>query len=476
VTFHNPDENTFQNTPGVHALTKPVRSAPLRKRLTFDDQDTLTLIPDDTHERVLPPSLKGLIADYHNFVQSRPDAAETSMVSKSSLNFDLSPLLPPASPMDHSASASGTIDIDRALRANPGRMLDFSITEDVSIDFTNMSSEPGPADPPPPLKSRFALRQKPPAQPLRPHSPSDEETLVLPKRKPHPIDVNTDFIDAALAGHRQIDLRIDDDDSSLDPDFVDLLRRLPAVIVKKCGRRLSDECAKIPKLAKPLSPSAAFIREDAVLFILRSILTSLPIAESVFEELRAAEEAAQNCLGVDVPDVEEKIARLKKLDLPVDQQSADLYVSLRKLMPFAVSHLMTREKPRVSVVASLPSGKVRVDCADGTYLHNRIAIGQRWKRFREEFLGMMGKFNGVMFADGFLSFLVSCQRLNCRFAVVLKIPTSYPWCRVAVASVRIDFGAELGETLGRMREIARAVPLGAQWLTRFADEVLRHYS
>jgi hypothetical protein len=107
-------------------------------------------------------------------------------------------------------------------------------------------------------------------------------------------------------------------------------------------------------------------------------------------------------------------------------------------------------------------------------LHAKIGTLERYKRFRTEFLQLMGRVPGVMYDQGTqcLSFLVSSRVLKMRFTVVLKVSGWYPWCRVVVRGVKVDFGVGEEEALGRVKEIAASVEIGERWLTRFLDRVL----
>jgi hypothetical protein len=175
-------------------------------------------------------------------------------------------------------------------------------------------------------------------------------------------------------------------------------------------------------------------------------------------------------------DLDEAIARLTLSPSPLGRRSAGLFHRLRQLLPLTVDQVYTNAQRPIAMVASLRSGRGCVSSSDGGYVHPRIALIHRSAAPREELLKITTKFPGCFFKDSSLTFLISSERHSCRFVVVLHIPGSYRWCRVAISSVRIDFGADPDATLDSLAEIARTVHFGSLWLTRFTDAVVSHCS
>jgi hypothetical protein len=100
-------------------------------------------------------------------------------------------------------------------------------------------------------------------------------------------------------------------------------------------------------------------------------------------------------------------------------------------------------------------------------LHAQIAAQERWHRLRREFLGLMQMVHGIMFTDRMLSFLVVSEAMRCWFTVALKVPDSYPWARVEVTSLRVDFGVTSAGARDTVTAIARGLPPGELCITRF---------
>jgi hypothetical protein len=339
----------------------------------------------------------------------------------------------------------------------------------------------------PPVQSRFQLRPRQShALPLQPRTPSDDDSGPLPKRRRPPqsptTEINTDFIDRALSGAAPaFDLGVDDEDSPIraavplaDPGvdlatLRELVVRLPPCALGALTAFLRAQLAGMPDLpGRVAGADAEDLRREALAAVVRQAGAALEGALAVRAALAEAVEA-----GVGPVAVEEQIAELRRRRAePGRAPQFNPYVALRAQLAFAVARL-TKEPP--AAVVAVRGERMAVSCSNAGWLHTQIAVAQRWRRFRSEFLALMAKVHGLMFADQVLSFTVVSVELRARFAVVLRVPTAYPWGKVAVAAVRIDFGLQLEETKRAVVEIARGIPMGDGWLTRFVDAVLEEY-
>jgi hypothetical protein len=123
VTFRPVDENKPRNRipPKPKAKAPPV--AFVRQKLSFDDQDTLTLTPDQFAPPISPPSLRQLLDDYARFA-----AADSPS--------DDSPFL--------RADHTSTLEFDREVRNPEFRTINLSVSEDSFVEFHRISREGRP--------------------------------------------------------------------------------------------------------------------------------------------------------------------------------------------------------------------------------------------------------------------------------------------------------------------------------------------
>jgi hypothetical protein len=476
VTFRPTDENNPKNRfPPRPAKPPPVAS--VKQKLSFDDQDTLTLTPDQFAAPVQPPSLRQLLDEYARFAEAPSHDSPTL----------------PARPPDPGHTA--TLEFDREVRKPEFRTIDLSVSEDSIVDFASSDAAAPPADRPP-LESRFHVKPKQRNAALRPILSSDDDLMPRrqrpPRLSPQPAEVDTDLIDRLMAEQRQLDLdeesitqvSFDDDHSPIlagpprgSPDaeiaaLRDAASRLPAVVLRNVTQRLRREVAAFGRLPDRVAVRPDELHVAAASHILARMIEFASELPTVCMDLAAAERKVRELSSSQhsMEEVEQRIDELRRhATEKVRGEVSNSYLVLRRLLPFSVSTLRTKAAPSAAV--NLRNEIVTITSADAGPVHTKVAVQERWRRFRGEFLRMMRKVHGLMFADQVLSFLVVSERLRCRFAVVLRIPTSYPWCRVTVSAVRVDFGADFEETRQIIQEVARSTPIGDLWLTRFVDAV-----
>jgi hypothetical protein len=315
---------------------------------------------------------------------------------------------------------------------------------------------------------------------------SDEENQPLPKRaKRSPTaEINTDFIDRALsAAFPKFHIGIDEaspirsvapvrtGDAELDLGSLrELIAHLPGRAVGALAKFVKGELEALGP-----APPGAFggpegLRRRALCIVLRRTVMELKgVLEVPVVLERAMKEVRE---GPKEAEVEDRVSELRAKIERSEKPSFNPYVELRKQLAFAVARL---EKDPPRAVVGLRGERMEIAAADSGWLHTQVAVAQRWSRFRREFLALMKKVHGLMFADQRLSFMVVSPRTRARFAVVLKVPTAYPWGKVTVAAVRVDFGVEQDETRRTVTEIAGRIPIGPRWITKFVDAILRKY-
>ena len=533
-------------------IAKPSSTLGITKKLTFDDQDTLTFFPPQPKpEGVAVPTLLDLLKEFAVYLASlkksriavSPDN-ETSVVSRSNVSLkSISPLKPVNSLLP---KRKGRIQVceDEAMDFGrddePQQQPRFEDTEadfrsilkqnrqiDLSIDDDEVFPDPVP------VKSQFPLREIPKRKPL-------QEKPALPKRKSRvtfddsTAEVNTAFMAQAIANCPQMNLNIDDEDietktvfdSNFDdehsailptqvsqPFFVlkdyDLTVDIPAfdalfeflvgAFPRRALRQLKEEITaeneRVFQEATRLSeqhkardielPSGDVAQEmehrcaaEALGFVMEKIMPRLEFLQQMHaaaDVLLKAQLAVQrqSTPSTAMDDVDEIIEQLKQTRT-TDNQNDERYGQLRSTLPFKVTKLVTRT-PSPSVSAICGGERITMKEVTGDLLHARIANDQRYKRFRAEFLELMKIAPDIMFVDEMLSFVVSTEKLGMRFAVVLKVPSYYPWCLCTVSSIRVDFGATLDETLKTVNGIASSISMGDKWLTRFVRALFDHF-
>ena len=531
-------------------IAKPANVQGITKRLTFDDQDTLTFLPQPKSDEITVPSLLDLLKEFATYLASLRKSRiaisperETSVVSRSNVSMkSISPLRPMNALLP---KRKGRIQVCEDEAMDFGRDDDLTQEpkfEDTEADFRNLLRQNRQIDlsidddetlpEPAPVRSQFPLREIPKRKPL-------QEKPALPKRKSRvtfdesTTEVNTAFMAKAIANCPQMNLDIDDEDletkavfdsrfddehsailprSSNHPFFLlkdyDLTLDMPAFDrlfkflvgvfpkekMQKLREKISAESEKILQEATKLSeqhqnkridiPNGDVVQEmehrcagEAFALLMQTVMPGLEF----FAEVSDATEVLQGALAAvqrhstpsaAMDDVDRMIEELRERSKQTRNGDGvnEKYEQLRESLPFRVTRI-------AGSAVSAVCGREQISMKEitGDMLHARIANDERYKKFRSEFLELMTFVPDITFVDQMLSFVVSSEKRGFRFAVVLKVPSYYPWCHCTVLSVRIDFGVKLEDVLGTVKEVASGIPMGNKWLTRFIRKLFERF-
>ena len=142
------------------------------------------------------------------------------------------------------------------------------------------------------------------------------------------------------------------------------------------------------------------------------------------------------------------------------------YEDMVSLLPFKVKNLRTKtDVPKVTI--SEKSGKrttSNTNTAKPIYL--KVAQNARNQQLKNEINELLTIAPDLLFDGKILSFIISSSNPSViRFAVTVRVPPSYPWCKLQVLGVRQDIVST--DVLPTVKSIASNLTIGPNVLTNF---------
>ncbi|KAH0787912.1 hypothetical protein GPJ56_008261 [Histomonas meleagridis] len=457
-SFRRGIENRNLNAGGKMFVSKPSN---IKKQLKFDDPDTITLAFDPfqqqpqqepqennlSHLNISIPTLSDLLKDFNNFQQSQVMTPGTptvaglqespeSSIFKSKVSFRPSPLV-----TNH----------DFNLLKRGGEAVFDMKPKTQNNDHISFGE---------PVQSKFTS------------NPNDttDEIFLLPKKsilKKQPIDdLNTAAFNQILSKNRQLNLDLDDDTIPLRPVQSKLQQKQPKPKEK-------EEDLTINKSEYPKNDQINTLPTTQINTLPTSQINTLPTTQ-----INALPAAKINTLPMTqtvdkTRQLNEAISTLQNRTNSPKENSKAMYTLLCKCLPFKVTCLMTNTTFKVSIISKYKQiSNAKLTSTNTVPLFSHIAIHSRDKKYHQEMISLLSKVPYLFLDHQNVSFVVSSKVRNVRFALVFTIPNHYPWCRLPMPLIRVDFGIDKNELQNIIRGTLESLRFGPNLLTRFVDEIL----
>lgn len=159
------------------------------------------------------------------------------------------------------------------------------------------------------------------------------------------------------------------------------------------------------------------------------------------------------------------------------------YNLLKQAIPFKVSSLSSI--PNFSVFNQNPNS-VLVKCTyravekreqlmNAESLHVKVSKFQRNRKLKNEMAYLMSVVPGF-FCDGSkFSCLISSLDKKIRFAIVLDIPSFYPWCYLTVNTIRVDFGTTFEDVKEKIDEYLSSAKITPHPISDLVQALINEY-
>lgn len=427
------------------------------RKLTFED-DTLTFcepheevasILDDIH----PPSNEELLNDFLEYIKTAtemPNNTESKVSFLSELNTasniefasDKKRRTPQTSPTrEERFDRSLTLNITEQFNEGKYKTMDLSMTDNV-FD----TSPPKPQRKP--FQSKFLQKSR-------------DEPVKL-KRKPLQQVQPPESTGIKLTSSKRLN------DATFDTEidtaaFEELLSK------NRQDPRLNyDETETEIRPIESMTPSTFIPKKKAV--EPRRTVTFEPHQNK--EKIKSIKQAPLRKNTIQKPKTQ--LMMPKSYPELIQSKFHDKYYDLVRILPFKITKLKSTLKTPI-VTTIYRGNKTEFEIEDSTPLYTKIAVLQRQKRLRNEINCIMKKTPFVLFDGLYLSFIISSPQYNLRFAVTTEIPSYYPWCKLKVSMIRIDFGAKPEELKPVVEQIAASIPMCPNMITQFVDKMVNNF-
>ncbi|OHT16992.1 hypothetical protein TRFO_41382 [Tritrichomonas foetus] len=186
-------------------------------------------------------------------------------------------------------------------------------------------------------------------------------------------------------------------------------------------------------------------------------------------------------------DVKNEVQKLEEAkQRRYDDQYSEKYYQLKQLISFKVSSINnspntnnfqnpTSDLNNVIVKCTFRSMENTLSLANSEFLHVKVSAFQRQRKLKNEMIYLM-KTVPDFFFDGKMFSCVFSSLGSLRFAVVLNVPSFYPWCFLKLESIRVDFGANYNEMKEKIEAILSQMNLSPHPLSDFVQNVLQEFS
>lgn len=193
-------------------------------------------------------------------------------------------------------------------------------------------------------------------------------------------------------------------------------------------------------------------------------------------------------------DVASAISRLEEAKNSSQQaknngsEYIEKYYQLKKSIPFKVSSLNSKNRPpgvvknqnSVLVACSFRAVKTKMELNNAELLHVKVSKSQRSRKLKNEMAFLMTVVPDFFFDGTRFSCVISSSdqsdEKRIRFAIVIVIPSFYPWCFLTVESIRVDFGITFEEVKEKVDSILSSAKITAHPLTDFIQELISEYN
>ena len=479
----------------------------IKKHLTFDDVDTMTLMIDPLQSNakenqgfscIKVPTLNDLLNDYLAFEQKYQDNQESSdstIIQKSKININSSPFYNESAFFKNNNKARFGDE-----NYNEKKTSDKSFNELKTFDFNEILSEnqqinldidDGDMD-----KTLFQSRFVQNANENKQNNfvgKQNKETLKQDT-------INTLFISDNINKYNQLNL--DDElplknnskagspkqNLSIFEENNENYEILKSIAKEVCINDVSIVSNKIYEimdsynfdstdmLKQDLYKTSYFEESINVLFSLisESQKISYNKFQKAFDNLLNIHKKASFYLNKPkgtVDDIYKALNVIQKQNFINNNDESFHYLVLCNYLPFKVMKLQTNSQIKIKILSRYKQiSNPQLPKNDFSPLFSHIAIHSRNKKYQEEMTNLMKRLPYFIYDHKNVSFIVSSDKI--RIALVFKIPNHYPWCKLALPLIRVDFGISYQEIEKIIANILNSLKFNSSLLTKFIDELL----
>ena len=142
------------------------------------------------------------------------------------------------------------------------------------------------------------------------------------------------------------------------------------------------------------------------------------------------------------------------------------YEDLLSILPFKVKNLRTKTEVPKATITEKSGKRTTTNTNTAKPILMKVAQNTRNQQLKNEINELLTVAPDLLFDGKILSFLISSTNPSViRFAVTVRIPPSYPWCRLQVLAVRQDIVSS--DVTTTVKNIAANLPFGPNLLLNF---------
>ena len=186
-----------------------------------------------------------------------------------------------------------------------------------------------------------------------------------------------------------------------------------------------------------------------------------------------------------VMDLIEKIKQSKKQE--IEEKHKEKYLALKSIIPFRVHSIFQNsnqnslskfnngeEDATVKCTYRAMTNTFKIKSSD--ILHTKVSAFQRTRNLKDEVQYLMGIVPELFFDGSKFSCVISSIDKQIRFAIVIDVPSFYPWCYLTLDSLRIDFGGNHDDIKREIENILNSMEISQNPMTFLIESLLNKYT
>lgn len=158
-----------------------------------------------------------------------------------------------------------------------------------------------------------------------------------------------------------------------------------------------------------------------------------------------------------------------------DASSEEKYRFILKVLPFNIVNLETNQvAPTVTFRQNCKN--ITVNALNANVLYQRYNREFYRENLRKDIRDLYKLTSHLLFDGDLLKFSISgLKKQRTRFTIIMKVPQSYPWCRLRIFRLNIDFAEDKSSLQFDLNSILDKIPMGPRMLVRYATVINNKY-